>query len=107
MTGAVAYWLVQFSVFDLACAAGVRRGGKGERRAHEAQEDHFILTSLPLYGLPGRLRLTRNRAVRGLRPESLLYTLTFLSPIGTAEFNASNKKYQTVFIHDINRRYYM
>ena len=37
---------------------GVRRGGKGERRARKAREDHdraLTLTSLPFYGLPRRL----------------------------------------------------
>lgn len=41
--------------------AGFRRGGKGERRASEAREDQtrsFWCSSLPFYGLPGRLKLT-------------------------------------------------
>ena len=51
--------------WDVACVAGVRRGGKGERRASEAREDRtredrsiqrsFWLSSLPFYGLPRKL----------------------------------------------------
>ena len=40
----------------IACMVGVRRGGKGERRAREAREDRTREdSSLPFYGLPSRL----------------------------------------------------
>ena len=51
-------------MLEVVCVAGVRRGGKGERRAHEEREDRtredrgtfslppsISLSSLPFYGL--------------------------------------------------------
>ena len=91
---------------NVACVAGVRSNGKGERRAREAWEDRtreervlppaLILTSLPFYGLPRRLGKIHHPLFLGFH----LSVRRFQMPLEELSFEKTLATFEIIYATD-------